>query len=85
MRINQIVSAGVIDSLGLLQNLRLHLLRNVDVIVLSPHFLFNVVDVTVVVPAVRTALVDQDRVQLIGSAFNRRIAFLNLLFDFLNS
>lgn len=79
--IDKVVGTCVIGSPCFLHHIGFHFLRNVDVIILSPSLGLEIEGITVIVTAISASLVNEQRIQMVGSALDRRIATFNLFLN----
>lgn len=84
LSVYEIVRTGNVHSFPLLEHLLLNFFSDVDVVVLPPLAGLYVIRVAVVMPTVRTALVDQQRIEVIWRLIDVAIRQLYLLLNLLD-
>lgn len=84
LRVHKIIRTRCVHTLGLLEHLCLHLLSNIDIIILSPLLTINIIHITVIVSHFCTTLVDEYWVENVWLCANRLITMLNFLLDVLD-
>lgn len=77
--IDKVICTGSIEALSLTQDLFLALLGDIDIVVLAPLLSLQVVGITVVVPSISTALVDEEGVEKVRGLVDVAIGLFDLL------